>query len=83
MNNVKSQPQHPPTETATDPFSSEPVQLELFPRTFGGTAWLPESPIEQAPSREFCLPPSTPTATTTTENATDVMIERPRSGGAK
>ena len=64
MNEFKPENQHPPPEAAADSFSSEPVQLELFPRAFGGTAWLPESQIESAPSREFCLPSSTPSAAT-------------------
>ena len=57
MNDVKLITQ----EAAADRISPDPVlQLELFPRTFGGTAWLPELPVECTPSREFVLPPSTP-----------------------
>jgi hypothetical protein len=63
MNKFKSETPRPPSETGADR-SPEPVQLELFPRAFGGTAWLPESPVERAPDREFCLPSSTPPAAT-------------------
>jgi hypothetical protein len=67
MNEFKSENQHPPSETIGDRVSSAPVQLELFPRAFGGTAWLPESPVERTPSREFCLPSLTPSAATTAD----------------
>jgi hypothetical protein len=74
MSEFKSENQHPPPEAAADSFSSEPVQLELFPRAFGGTAWLPESQIESAPSREFCLPSSTPSAATTSDTVDHLAL---------
>jgi hypothetical protein len=74
MNDFKSETERRPSETAADRVSSEPVQLELFPRAFGGTAWLPESPVEHTPSREFCLPPSTPSAATTVDAADHLAL---------
>jgi len=75
MNAVTSETQHPPSETSADR-SPEPVQLELFPRAFGGTAWLPESPVERSPSREFCLPSSMPSAATTADAIDHLALHR-------
>jgi len=46
------------------PGSSDPIQLELFEFLIGGTSWVPETPYEQVPSREFGLPPSAAPAPT-------------------
>jgi hypothetical protein len=40
--------------TEEQPSSSlNPVQLDLFEVVIGGTSWVPETPHERAPSREF------------------------------
>jgi hypothetical protein len=44
--------------------SSDLIQLERFEVLIGGTSWVPETPDERAPSREFCLPPSAAPAPT-------------------
>jgi|HubBroStandDraft_1064217.scaffolds.fasta_scaffold539015_2 hypothetical protein len=53
-----------PKEARTEPCAAEPVQLELFAAFIGGSGWLPESPTEHAPNRDFCLPTSSAPAST-------------------
>ena len=40
--------------------TSDLIQLERFEVLIGGTSWVPETPDERAPSREFCLPTKAP-----------------------
>jgi hypothetical protein len=44
--------------TSAPPDSSISTALELYHAFIRGSGWLPETPYERAPSREFCLPTS-------------------------